>query len=110
VGVTHQMIAAAGGENVLADVKGDYTEVSVEQISAAQPDAILVSEYATLRGEKMPTVQAKIADALAIARNSPAAKDDRALAVPIAAQHPGYRNLLAVADIARFLHPDAFTP
>lgn len=110
VGVTHQMIAAAGGENVLADVKGDYTEVSVEQISAAQPDAILVSEYATLRGEKMPTVQAKIADALAIARNSPAAKDDRALAVPIAAQHPGYRNLLAIADIARFLHPDAFTP
>jgi iron complex transport system substrate-binding protein len=104
------MIAAAGGENVLADVKGDYTEVSVEQISAAQPDAILVSEYATLRGEKMPTIQAKIADALAIARNSPAAKDDRALAVPVAAQHPGYRNILAIVDIARFLHPDAYTP
>ncbi|GGO68799.1 lipoprotein [Nonomuraea cavernae] len=108
-GVTHQMIVAAGGRNTLADVNSDYTEVSVEQISAAQPDAILVSEYATLRGEKMPTVRAKAAGILAIARNSPAARDDRVLPVPVAAQHPGYRNLLAIADIARFLHPDAFS-
>ncbi|MEO3887225.1 ABC transporter substrate-binding protein [Nonomuraea sp. B5E05] len=107
-GITNQMITAAGGVNVLAGVKGDYTEVSVEQISAAQPDAILVSEYATLRGETMPTVRAKTADALAIARNSPAAKAERVLPVPVAAQHPGYRNLLAITDIARFLHPDAF--
>ncbi|MEV4170665.1 ABC transporter substrate-binding protein [Nonomuraea sp. NPDC049709] len=108
-GITNQMITAAGGVNVLAGVKGDYTEVSVEQVSAAHPDAILVSEYATLRGETMPTVRAKTADTLAIARNSPAAKDRRVLAVPVAAQHPGYRNLLAIEDIARFLHPDAFT-
>ncbi|MGP4098241.1 ABC transporter substrate-binding protein [Nonomuraea sp. KM90] len=108
-GITNQMITAAGGVNVLAGVKGDYTEVSVEQVSAAQPDAILVSEYATLRGETMPTVRAKTADTLAIARNSPAAKERRVLALPVAAQHPGYRNLLAVEDIARFLHPGAFT-
>ncbi|MFB4279665.1 ABC transporter substrate-binding protein [Nonomuraea sp. MTCD27] len=108
-GITNQMIIAAGGVNVLAGVKGDYTEVSVEQVSAAQPDAILVSEYATLRGETMPTVRAKTADTLAIARNSPAAKERRVLALPVAAQHPGYRNLLAVEDIARFLHPGAFT-
>ncbi|WP_043635620.1 ABC transporter substrate-binding protein [Nonomuraea candida] len=108
-GITNQMITAAGGQNVLAGVKGDYTEVSVEQISAAQPEAILVSEYATLRGETMPSIEAKTADALSIARNSPAAKDKRVLPVPVAAQHPGYRNLLAIVDIARFLHPDAFT-
>ncbi|AQZ61360.1 ABC transporter (iron.B12.siderophore.hemin), periplasmic substrate-binding component [[Actinomadura] parvosata subsp. kistnae] len=108
-GITHQMITAAGGQNVLAAVKGDYTEVSVEQVSAAQPEAILVSEYATLRGETMPSVAAKTADALSIARNSPAARDRRVLPLPVSAQHPGYRNLLAVVDIARFLHPDAFT-
>ncbi|MGR6917577.1 ABC transporter substrate-binding protein [[Actinomadura] parvosata] len=107
-GITHQMITAAGGVNVLKDVKGDYTEVSVEQVSASQPEAILVSEYATLRGETMPSVAAKTADALSIARNSPAAKDERVLPLPVSAQHPGYRNLLAVVDIARFLHPDAF--
>lgn len=108
-GITNQMIALAGGSNVLADVKGDYTEVSVEKISAAQPEAVLVSDYATLRGEDMPSSPAKAADAFAIARNSPAAEKQRYLALPVAAQHPGYRNILAITDIARFLHPDAFT-
>ncbi|MEV4476220.1 MULTISPECIES: ABC transporter substrate-binding protein [Nonomuraea] len=107
-GVTNQMITMAGGENVLADVKADYTEVSAERISAAQPEALLVSDYATLRGADMPTSPVKAEEAFAIARNSPAARDKRYLALPVAAQHPGYRNLLAVADIARFLHPDAF--
>lgn len=107
-GLTHQLITAAGGRNVLEGVKGDYTEVSVEQVSAAQPEAVLVSEYATLRGETTPTVRAKTADTFAVIRNSPAAKARRVLALPVAAQHPGYRNLLAVADIARFLHPGAF--
>ncbi|MFI6789806.1 ABC transporter substrate-binding protein [Nonomuraea sp. NPDC050383] len=108
-GLTHQMITLAGGVNVLADVKGDYTEVSAEKISAAQPDAVLVSDYATLRGEKTPSSPAKAAEAFAIARNSPAAKDNRFLALPVSAQHPGYRNILAVTEIARFLHPNAFT-
>jgi iron complex transport system substrate-binding protein len=107
-GITNQMITAAGGENVLKDVKGDYTEVSVEKVSASQPEAVLVSDYATLRGEDMPSSPAKAEEAFAIARNSPAAKDRRYLALPVAAQHPGYRNILAVTDIARFLHPDAF--
>ncbi|WP_431930129.1 ABC transporter substrate-binding protein [Nonomuraea jabiensis] len=108
-GLTNQMIALAGGVNVLADVKGDYTEVSAEKISAAQPEAVIVSDYATLRGEKMPSSPAKAAEAFAIAKNSPAAKEQRYLALPVAAQHPGYRNILALSDIARFLHPDAFT-
>ncbi|MGR6919433.1 ABC transporter substrate-binding protein [[Actinomadura] parvosata] len=108
-GITHQMITAAGGVNVLEDVRGDYTEVSVEQVSAAQPEAVLVGDYATLRGEDMPSSPAKAEEAFAIARNSPAIKDKRYLALPVAAQHPGYRNILAITDIARFLHPDAFT-
>ncbi|MEU8206642.1 ABC transporter substrate-binding protein [Streptosporangium sp. NPDC049046] len=108
-GITHQMITAAGGTNVLADVKGDYTEVSAEKVSAAQPEAVLISDYSTLRGEDMPSSPAKAAEAFAIAKNSPAAKEQRYLALPVAAQHPGYRNILAIADIARFLHPDAFT-
>ncbi|QYC40189.1 corrinoid ABC transporter substrate-binding protein [Nonomuraea coxensis DSM 45129] len=107
-GVTNQMITLAGGVNVLAGVKADYTEVSAEEISAAQPEALIVSDYATLRGEDTPSSAAKAEEAFAIARNSPAAKDKRYLALPVAAQHPGYRNLLAVTDLARFLHPDAF--
>jgi len=107
-GITNQMIELAGGVNVLKDVKADYTEVSAERVSASQPEALLVSDYATLRGEDMPSSPAKAEEAFAIARNSPAAKAKRYLALPVAAQHPGYRNILAVTDIARFLHPDAF--
>ncbi|MEV4290887.1 ABC transporter substrate-binding protein [Nonomuraea bangladeshensis] len=107
-GVTNQMITMAGGVNVLAGVKADYAEVSAEEVSASQPEALLVSDYATLRGEDTPSSPAKAEEAFAIARNSPAAKDRRYLALPVAAQHPGYRNLLAVTDLARFLHPDAF--
>ncbi|GAA2838295.1 ABC transporter substrate-binding protein [Nonomuraea rubra] len=108
-GLTNQMISAAGGVNVLADIKADYTEVSAEKISSTQPDAVLVSDYAELLGQEMPAAQAKAAATFAIAKNSPAAQAERFLAVPAAAQHPGYRNILAIVDIARFLHPDAFT-
>ncbi|SDR22722.1 ABC transporter substrate-binding protein [Thermostaphylospora chromogena] len=107
-GLTNQLIELAGGENVLADVKADYTEVNAETIAAADPQALIVSEYATLRGEPMPTAPQKAEEAFAIARNSTAARERRYLALPVAAQHPGYRNVLAVVEIAEFLHPDAF--
>ncbi|RBQ20641.1 hypothetical protein DP939_06000 [Spongiactinospora rosea] len=108
-GLTNQMIELAGGQNVLADVKADYTEVNVEKIAATDPEALLVSEYAVLMGEQKPSAPVKAAQTFAIARNSAAAKDKRFLPLPAAAQHPGYRNLLAVVEIARFLHPGAFT-
>ncbi|MFI6484760.1 ABC transporter substrate-binding protein [Nonomuraea sp. NPDC050663] len=107
-GLTNQMITLAGGENVLGDVKADYTEVNAEKIAATEPQALLVTEYSTLMGKDMPTAPDKAAEAFAIARNSPAAQDQRYLALPAAAQHPGYRNILAVVEIAEFLHPEAF--
>jgi iron complex transport system substrate-binding protein len=107
-GLTNQMITLAGGENVLGEVKADYTEVNAEKIAATEPEALLVTEYATLMGKQMPTAPAKAADAFAIAKNSAAAKNKRYLALPAAAQHPGYRNILAVVEIAKFLHPEAF--
>ncbi|TQM72754.1 ABC transporter substrate-binding protein [Thermopolyspora flexuosa] len=108
-GLTNELIRLAGGENVLADVRADYTEVSAEKIAATDPEALIVSEYATLRGEPMPTAPQKAADTFAIARNSTAAKERRYLPLPVAAQHPGYRNVLAVIEIAKFLHPEAFS-
>ncbi|MEV5409835.1 ABC transporter substrate-binding protein [Thermopolyspora sp. NPDC052614] len=107
-GLTNQMIELAGGENVLADVKADYTEVNAEKIAATDPQALIVTEYATLRGEPMPSAPDKAAQAFGIAKNSTAAKERRYLALPAAAQHPGYRNILAVVEIAKFLHPEAF--
>ncbi len=107
-GLTNQMILAAGGENVLAAVPEDYVEVSVEQIAASQPEALLVADYRVLFGESYPAAEQKADVAFRIVRDSPAAQQRRFLAVPVVGQHPGYRNILTVVEIARFLHPDAF--
>jgi iron complex transport system substrate-binding protein len=109
-GLMNQMIEIAGGRNVLADLDEDYAEVSVETVAASSPDALLVLDYATLRGEdNLPTAQEKADMAFDIAAESPAAQDNRYLPVPAAAAHSGYRNILAIAEIAEFLHPDAIT-
>ncbi|WP_204040315.1 ABC transporter substrate-binding protein, partial [Acrocarpospora phusangensis] len=107
-GLMNQMIELAGGANVLADVQADYTEVSVEKVAASQPEALVVLDYVVFAGDKMPTADAKAADVLAIAKNSPAARDEKVIPIPAVAAHPGYRNILAIVEIARFLHPDAF--
>ena len=107
-GLTNAMIAAAGGENVLASVDEDYAEVSVEKIAAAKPDALLVSDYRVLFGKSYPAAADKAAGVFGVAKDSPAAKDRRFLAVPVAGQHPGYRNILTIVLLAKFLHPDAF--
>ncbi|NRQ39562.1 ABC transporter substrate-binding protein [Nonomuraea sp. NN258] len=107
-GIMNQLITLAGGVNVLADVKADYTEVSVEKVATSNPESLIVLDYANLRGEKMPASRAKADQAYALVKDSPVAKSRTFLPVPAAAAHPGYRNVLAVFDLAKFLHPDAF--
>lgn len=108
-GLMNQMITLAGGVNVLADVADDYAEVSAERVAASRPDALLVLDYATLFGKAQPSAQAKADQAFKIAASSPAAQQRRFLGVPAAAAHSGYRNILEIREIARFLHPDAFS-
>lgn len=107
-GLFSQMIEIAGGRNVLGDLDEDYTEVSAETIAASDPDALLVLDYSILFGESKPTAQAKAEVVLGLVPGSAAATENRYLAVPAAATHSGYRNILAIPDIAAFLHPDAF--
>jgi ABC-type Fe3+-hydroxamate transport system substrate-binding protein len=48
-GFVHDMVAAAGGENVFADVKREAVQVTTELIIARRPDVIL-----ELRAEPLP--------------------------------------------------------
>ncbi len=106
-GFYNHMIELAGGRNVLADVHEDYTQVSVEQIAATNPEAMLVEDYPVLGGEPAPSAEEKADEAFALIPDSPAARERRFLPVPAAA-YPGYRTFVAIADIAEFLHPEAF--
>jgi len=107
-GLTDQMIDAAGGVNVLAGIDEDYTEVSVESIAAADPEAVLVSDYVVYFGEAFPSAEEKAEAVFPLIPESAAAQERRFQALPVAGQHPGYRNILTVELVARFLHPDAF--
>jgi len=102
-GVTARLIEAAGGTNVLGDVDEDYFQASKETVSVTEPDAVLVSDY-----QPGDTGQQKADQAFALVPDSPAAKTERFDALPVAGQHPGYRNVLTLRRVAQFLHPDAF--
>lgn len=108
-GLMNQMIEIAGGRNVLADVDEDYTEVSVETVAASQPEAMIVLDYDQLFGEEnLPSAQEKAETVFELIPDSAAAEEQRFLPIPAAAAHSGYRNILAIPEIAEFLHPEAF--
>jgi iron complex transport system substrate-binding protein len=102
-GLTDQLIEAAGGTNVLAGIEDDYVDVSVEQVAATNPSAMLVTDY-----RPGPTGQEKFATVAALVPDSPAARTKRWLRLFAVGQHPGYRNIVTLRQIARFLHPEAF--
>ncbi|MGH8930580.1 MAG: ABC transporter substrate-binding protein [Egibacteraceae bacterium] len=107
-GFMHQMIEIAGGRNVLADIDEYGAELSVERIATSDPEAMLVLDYDVLFGETVPSAEEKADTVFALIPDSSAARDRRFLPVPAVATHSGYHNILAIPEIAAFLHPGAF--
>ena len=104
-GFIHDMVSAAGGENVLADVKLQAVQATTELILARRPEVIL-----ELRGEPVPRdvkereigIWRSLSSAPAV-RNGRIYFIDQQLTVI-----PGPRVADAVELIARTLHPDAY--
>jgi iron complex transport system substrate-binding protein len=105
VGFIHDMVEAAGGANVFADVKQQAVQATTELILARAPDAIL-----ELRGTPMDA--AARAEEIAVwgtlsslpaVRNSRVYLIDQQMTVV-----PGPRVADAIELIARTLHPAAF--
>ena len=105
VGFIHDMLGAAGGDNVFADVKQQSVQATTELILTRRPDAIL-----ELRGDPL-TADMKLKEigvwralaSLPAVRNSRVFfLDDQKTVVP------GPRVAEGVDLIAHTLHPDAF--
>ena len=104
-GFIHDMVTAAGGDNVLADVKLQAVQATTELILARRPEVIL-----ELRGEPVPRdvkeremgIWRSLSSAPAV-RNGRIYFIDQQLTVI-----PGPRVADAVELIARTLHPDAY--
>lgn len=106
VGFLHDMLEAAGGENVFADVPREALQLTSEAILAAVPDVIVELTY-----DERLTPDTQAAE-VAVWNRLPAipAVRDRRVHLLLGNQfvQPGPRLAEATTAIARALHPDAF--
>ena len=107
IGFLHDMLDAAGGENVFAEVGSDnVSQVSSEAILAAAPDVII--EIRTAGSLRPDTVDAERAVWHRLS-TLPAVRSDRIRFVTGSRfVVPGPRVVEATEELARMLHPDAF--
>lgn len=100
-GFLHDMLMAAGGENVFADVHRESVQASTEMILARRPDVIL-----ELRAEGEETPDAEAWNALPAI---PAVRSDRVIVLTGSdLVVPGPRVGTATERLARALHPGAY--
>lgn len=107
-GFLHDMLVAAGGENVFADMAQESVQATIEILLARAPDVILeVREGEPLRDDE---VRRRVADWARLA-SIPAVRDGRIVVVSgPGLVVPGPRVADAVTRLARALHPERMAP
>jgi iron complex transport system substrate-binding protein len=99
----HDLIVLAGGENIAADAKGKHPLLSMEEVIARDPQAILLSSM--LSNEPM-TAQKQ---ALARYREISAVRAGRIHVIQAdLILRPSPRIVDGLAEVARAIHPEAF--
>jgi iron complex transport system substrate-binding protein len=95
------LIRSAGGENLGAQLSGEWVQVSVEELLARQPDVIVLGDY-TYGGVTPEQVRARAGwDALtAVQGNQVFTFDDNLIS------RPGPRLVDGLEAMAKLLHPD----
>ena len=108
VGFLNDMLIAAGGTNVLADVRRESVQVTTELALARSPDVILEIRSADSPGSVAAEADMSAWRALAAI---PAVSSNRVLLLRHdALVVPGPRVGQGVERLARALHPEASTP
>jgi len=105
-GFLHDMLEAAGGDDVVGDIKRESVQMTTEMVLARAPEVIVEMHYsASLTPAQMET-EKHVWDALG---SVPAVRDHRVyLVVGDEYVVPGPRLVSATERLARLLHPDAF--
>ena len=105
VGFLHDMLAIAGGTNVLADVKRESTQATTELILARRPDVILELRGTKASEQEMAAMRAD----WNVLKSVPAVANGR---IHIIADErvvvPGPRVAEGTALLARAIHPEIF--
>lgn len=95
IGAPQMIMAAAGLENIAADVHDTWTSLSWEAVADRDPDVIVLVDSAWNTAEKKREVLAGNPTTAAL----PAVQQERYLVVPFAATEAGVRNVDAVAAL-----------
>jgi iron complex transport system substrate-binding protein len=104
VGFLHDMVDAAGGANVLADVKQQSVMLSTELVLARAPEVIIELRYA--RGDATAPADLRAWDALPA---TPAVKNHKVFMLQGEEfVVPGPRVVVATERLAKTLHPELF--
>jgi iron complex transport system substrate-binding protein len=105
-GFLHDLLAVAGGTDVLADLPRQSVQMSTEMILTRAPDVVIELHYATaLRADQLAS-ERRVWSALP---SLPAVRDNRVyLLVGDEFVVPGPRIVIAARRLAGTLHPEAF--
>jgi iron complex transport system substrate-binding protein len=103
-GIGNEMIKAAGGVNLFADVPKAWADVSFEQFAERAPDVIVIYDYGDQTAEQKKNF---LLHSPVLAR-VPAIRDRRFAVLPLSSVVVGVRVARAVESLARQLHPDRF--
>ena len=99
-----ELIALAGGENVMKDLDKAWTGVSLEEILEAEPDVIVIHDYDTPKAdEKIAAIKSD-----PILSQLECVKEERFVVLPLEDAFPGSRTADAVETLAEGFFPDCF--
>ncbi|GAA2401528.1 ABC transporter substrate-binding protein [Streptomyces glaucosporus] len=102
-GIGNEIISAAGGENVFADLDDDFGDVSWEEVIERRPEVIVIYDYG---GTTVEAKKKRLLRDPALA-DVPAVRDERFAVLPLSSAVLGVRVADAVEDLAGQLHPGA---
>lgn len=98
-GAPQDVIAAAGGRNVLDGVADRWTSVGWEPVVAAAPEVIVVADY----GDAPAADKIRFLSTFGPLANSPAVREKRFVVVPLGELVSGPRNVAAAERLAGYL-------
>lgn len=108
LGVPHDLITLAGGQNIFASLERSWTEATWEAVVEAQPDCIVLNDYGGSSASSSAEWKAEFLRSSPITRAIPAVVNNCILTVSFGGLAPGPRAVDTVKAIAQWLHPEAF--
>lgn len=103
--ITTAMIAAAGGENIMADMETSWGTTDWETVAARNPEFLVLLDYQDGAGYRKLLDFLKAHPAM---KETDAVRNERFVALRYEELTPGPDNITAIGKIAKALYPEAF--